>query len=61
MSDEVLRYTIRFSARARRDMESVVVDYAEYTGDHVRALQIYNELERLAGTLEEAGETKAQQ
>lgn len=53
MSEEILRYAVRWYTRARRDVDSAVVDYAEYSGDIIRAAQMYDEMEELAGTLNE--------
>ncbi len=53
MSDALLRYSVRFMPRAKRDLDFAVVEFADRTGDEFRAALLYRRVRETAGTLNE--------
>lgn len=53
MSDLPKRYALRYSPRALRDLEAAVVDFAEFTGDEQKALQLQDGIRASAAILVE--------
>ncbi|MBC7804781.1 MAG: type II toxin-antitoxin system RelE/ParE family toxin [Akkermansiaceae bacterium] len=53
MSNDPVRYAVRLSPRAERDLDRAVVDYADLTGDENRAALLYRRIRETAATLSE--------
>jgi len=53
MSDAPVRYGVRLSPRADRDLNIAVVEYAERTGDEYRAALLYRRVRETAASLSE--------
>jgi plasmid stabilization system protein ParE len=53
MSDLPKRYALRYSPRALRDLESAIVDFADFTGDEQKALQLRDGIRACAAILAE--------
>ncbi len=59
MSEVPLRYSIRLSPRAERDLNIAVVDYAHRTGDESRAALLYRRVREDAASLNQNPERYA--